>query len=97
MNINPESKPISEIFSIEGKTIYNIPIYQRNYSWNDNNIESLYNDVINEQSGYYLGNLLVTPSQTEKGFDVVDGQQRLTTISLFLLAIYEELDNIVNE
>lgn len=32
MNINPESKPISEIFSIEGKTIYKIPIYQRNYS-----------------------------------------------------------------
>ena len=94
MNINPESKPISEIFSIEGKTIYKIPIYQRNYSWNDSNIESLYNDVINEESGYYLGNLLVTPSQNKNEFDVVDGQQRLTTIALFLLAIYEELNNI---
>ncbi|WP_215114450.1 DUF262 domain-containing protein [Exiguobacterium sp. s70] len=91
MNINPETKPINEIFSIEGKSVYNIPIYQRNYSWNDRNIDSLYSDSIAEEGGYYIGNLLVTPSATKDGFDVVDGQQRLTTIALFLLAIYEEL------
>lgn len=94
MNINPESKPISEIFSIEGKSNYNIPIYQRNYSWNDNNIEELYNDVLNEEAGYYIGNLLVTPSSNKIDFDVVDGQQRLTTIALFFLAIHEELTNV---
>lgn len=94
MNITPESKPISEIFSIEGKSSYNIPIYQRNYSWNDNNIEELYNDVINEDAGYYIGNLLITPSSKNQDYDVVDGQQRLTTIVLFFLAIHEELTNI---
>ncbi|MBU8791152.1 DUF262 domain-containing HNH endonuclease family protein [Oceanobacillus caeni] len=94
MNINPESKPISEIFPIEGKSIYNIPIYQRNYSWNNNNIEELYNDVINEEAGYYIGNLLVTRIPNTHEFDVVDGQQRLTTIALFFLAIHEELTNI---
>src|SRR5690625_1667089 len=94
MNLTPESKPISEIFPIEGKTIYKIPIYQRNYSWHNNNIEELYNDVLNEEEGYYIGNLLVTHS-TEKGqYDIVDGQQRLTTIALFFLALYEELENI---
>lgn len=95
MNINPESKPISEIFSIEGKSIYSIPIYQRNYSWNNNNIEELYNDIINEDAGYYIGNLLVTPSKKAQDYDVVDGQQRLTTIALFFLAIHEELTDIL--
>ncbi|GGP11247.1 DUF262 domain-containing protein [Oceanobacillus neutriphilus] len=95
MNINPESKPISEIFPIEGKFIYNIPIYQRNYSWNNYNIEEIYNDVMNEEAGYYIGNLLVTRiPHTPNEFDVVDGQQRLTTIALFFLAIHEELTNI---
>lgn len=97
MNINPESKPISEILSIEGQAYYNIPVYQRNYSWNDNNIEELYNDVKNEDKGYYIGNLLVTPSTDLPGYDVVDGQQRLTTIALFFLAIYEELNKVIDE
>lgn len=95
MDINPESKPISEIFSIEGKDIYNIPIYQRNYSWNNNNIEEFYNDLLNEDSGYYIGNLLVTPSQ-RNNYDIVDGQQRITTIALFFLAIYEELSHLID-
>lgn len=94
MNINPESKPISEIFPIEGRTVYKIPIYQRNYSWNNNNIEELYNDVMNEEDGYYIGNLLVTRGTKPHEFDVVDGQQRLTTIALFFLAIYEGLTNV---
>ena len=94
MNINPESKPISEIFPIEGRSVYKIPIYQRNYSWNNNNIEELYNDVMNEEAGYYIGNLLVTKGTKPHEFDVVDGQQRLTTIALFFLAIYEGLTNV---
>lgn len=97
MNINPESKPISEIFPIEGKTVYNIPIYQRNYSWNNDNIEELYNDVLNEEAGYYIGNLLVTRKNSQHEFDVVDGQQRLTTIALFFLAIHEELTTLEGE
>lgn len=97
MNITPESKPIADIFSIENQSIYNIPIYQRNYSWTDNNIEELYNDVINEDTGYYIGNLLVTPSAIKQDFDVVDGQQRLTTIALFFLAIFEEYTKILKD
>lgn len=97
MNITPESKPIADIFSIENQSTYNIPIYQRNYSWTDNNIEELYNDVINEEKGYYIGNLLVTPSAKKLDFDVVDGQQRLTTIALFFLAIYEEYKKLLED
>src|SRR5690606_2043958 len=52
---------------------------------------------LNEETGYYIGNLLVTPSVKKQNFDVVDGQQRLTTITLFFLAIYEELLTIMND
>lgn len=98
MNINPESKPIAEVFPIEGKVIYKIPIYQRNYSWNTQNIEDLFNDVLNESNGYYIGNLLVTKNQEDSTkLDVVDGQQRLTTIALFFLAIYEQLMEMSGE
>ncbi|MEF7523703.1 DUF262 domain-containing protein, partial [Erysipelothrix rhusiopathiae] len=96
MKITPESKPVSEIFSIEGRTQYKIPIYQRSYSWHPSNIEDLFNDIINEATGYYIGNILVTENEdidSEKSgskiYYVVDGQQRLTTIGLFFLATYE--------
>lgn len=88
MNISPETKKISEIFSIEGTQKYKIPIYQRNYSWGTKQIETLIDDINSEELGYYIGNLLIT--ETDKSFlEVVDGQQRLTTIALLLLAIFE--------
>lgn len=100
MKITPESKPVSEIFSIEGRTQYKIPIYQRSYSWHPSNIEDLFNDIINESLGYYIGNILVTESDDieaaqsgNKIYYVVDGQQRLTTIGLFFLAIYEFIND----
>lgn len=95
MKITPESKPISEIFPIEGRTIYRVPVYQRNYSWNPDNIEELFNDVWNEKPGYYVGNILVTSDDDEgdgyQYFSIVDGQQRLTTITLFYLALFDHL------
>lgn len=99
MQLNPESKKISEIFPIDAETHYNIPIYQRSYSWKTDNVETLFQDIVKEDYGYYVGNLLVTPTKNNQDYlDVVDGQQRLTTISLYLLGIYYHLrafkDNI---
>jgi uncharacterized protein with ParB-like and HNH nuclease domain len=89
MNISPETKKISEIFSIEGMQKYRIPIYQRNYSWGLKQIETLIDDIKGEEElGYYIGNLLITETSS-KFLEVVDGQQRLTTIALLFLAIYE--------
>ena len=89
MQIDPTLKPISEIFPIEGKDKYIIPPYQHNYTWKNENVEELFNDILNEEEGYYIGNLLVINSKN--AFDVVDGQQRLTTLSLYFLAIFEYL------
>jgi uncharacterized protein with ParB-like and HNH nuclease domain len=92
MNISPETKPISEIFSISGSDKYAIPIYQRSYSWDFNQIETLFKDINDEDNGYYIGNLLITRNGNNV-LEIVDGQQRLTTIALMLIAIYEFVNN----
>jgi hypothetical protein len=89
MQISPETKKISEIFPIEGNLNYKIPIYQRSYSWQDKQIEMFIEDIAKEASGYYIGNVLITRTEDNSIQEIVDGQQRLTTISLLLLAIYE--------
>lgn len=93
MNITPETKKLSALFGLQSEERYLIPEYQRNYSWREKQIETLFNDLNDEIEGYYLGNLLLV-DYGDKTFDVIDGQQRLTTISLFLLAIYECLMKI---
>ncbi len=89
MQIAPEKKRVSELLPIDSPIQYEIPVYQRNYSWTNSQIEQLLNDVIEEESGYYLGNMLVTGDQNHP--QIIDGQQRLTTLSLFLAAIAELL------
>lgn len=99
IHLESTAKPISELFPIESKTRYYIPVYQRNYSWNVQNIEDLFDDINLEDHGYYIGNLLVSDhikvqSTDNPQYDVVDGQQRLTTIALFLAAIHERCDSV---
>ena len=72
------------------KEQYRIPIYQRNYTWGEE-INQLLDDIERnikniEEDEYYLGNLIVNRKEDEKLFEVIDGQQRLTT--LFLLCLY---------
>lgn len=74
---------------------YVIPMYQRNYAWNEGEITQLIQDVIDympdSQSvarNYYIGTLMVFPRQSSGRveYETIDGQQRLTTLSL--LACY---------
>src|SRR3954454_24114181 len=85
---------VSDVFGDDG-THYEIPIYQRNYAWGVEEIEQLIDDVwLAAQAGAiedFLGNLIVArrPAEPETEvvtFEVVDGQQRLTT--LFMLLTY---------
>ncbi len=71
---------------------YEIPEYQREYSWRLENWENLFNDLNESDKDYFLGTLICivdgdTPMQ------VVDGQQRLTTLSIFRLAIFKKLND----
>ncbi len=69
---------------------FKVPSYQRSYAWDVENVEALLNDISeairNKESEYFLGSLVVTGSKVPR-FDVVDGQQRLTTVSLLIAAI----------
>ncbi len=71
---------------------YIVPDYQREYVWKEKQITKLLEDI-NEQmdsssSEYFIGTILVSPRDGEKGhYDVIDGQQRLTTTFLALCAL----------
>ena len=84
-----QAKSANLLTVIKGPKQFVIPIYQRTYSWLLPQCNKLFNDILNEEEGYYIGNLLVINSKN--AFDVVDGQQRLTTLSLYFLAIFEYL------
>lgn len=89
MKITPETKTLAAIFQTNSSVHYVIPVYQRSYSWKDEQIETLFDDIKNEDIGYYVGNLLINTDASSN--NVIDGQQRLTTLSLMLLAIHENL------
>lgn len=71
---------------------FKVPAYQRSYAWEVEHIDALLNDIAdaiaNKEKEYFLGSIVVTSADSNR-FEVVDGQQRLTTISLIILAIKE--------
>lgn len=64
---------------------YLVPIYQRNYAWKETQIVQLIEDIESSKSNYFLGNLIVN-QRDNNVYEVIDGQQRLTT--LYLLEKY---------
>lgn len=88
--LKPELLTVGKLFTDN----YLIPIYQRNYAWRAEQIEQLISDiqdsVIGGQDDYFLGNLVVIKRGREDEFEVIDGQQRLTT--LYLLLTFLEQD-----
>jgi len=81
------------------KFMYNVPVYQRPYSWDKEQIETLLVDIINtyrsktKNEGYYTGNIIVFDKEEKINglitkYDVIDGQQRITTFTLILLSLY---------
>lgn len=71
-----------------------IPVYQRNYDWKIENCKQLYDDLVkvikNDRRSHFFGSMVSVyePSGKNMEFLVIDGQQRLTTVSLLLLAMY---------
>lgn len=81
--VQPKEFNIENIF--EGNK-YLIPLYQRNYAWGIDEIEQLLDDIYDAPVGrdYFLGSLIVNYLVEEDKFEVIDGQQRLTTLYLLL-------------
>lgn len=91
-NINVNKYPVSQVFDPESKVIFEIPKYQREYTWGSREWEALFDDLTENDDGYFLGSIICINSATDTinapKFEVVDGQQRLITLSLFFAALY---------
>ncbi|MCI9327319.1 MAG: DUF262 domain-containing protein [Lachnospiraceae bacterium] len=85
---------VSDIFAINSNVVYRIPKYQREYTWGINDWDALFNDVTENDYGYFLGSYICVNSGSLNGttLEVIDGQQRFTTIMLLLTALYEKLN-----
>lgn len=94
-NILPlKEQSIAEIYN-GNKVTYEVPIYQRNYAWEDDEITALIQDVFDAylqnrnviKKGTYFIGTLVSYHKGDQVYEVIDGQQRLTTINLVLSAL----------
>ncbi|MDN4074923.1 DUF262 domain-containing protein [Fictibacillus terranigra] len=89
-------RTVMEVFTY----IYKIPFYQRGYSWKKEQVRQFWEDLMlvseENQKEYFLGSIVL--NEKENTFEVIDGQQRLTTITIFLCAIRDFLlKNQVND
>ena len=80
---------LQELFRKPDK--FNIPSYQRAYAWVDKQREQFIKDLQETTCGYYLGHYLFEEDTTNKVKNVIDGQQRLTTVVIFMSCLYHEL------
>jgi uncharacterized protein with ParB-like and HNH nuclease domain len=76
---------------------YEIPKFQRDYTWDTENWDDLWQDIKallnNEDNEHYLG-YLVLQTLNNKEYQIIDGQQRLTTLSLIILAVLKNLSEL---
>ena len=88
----------ADLLKIEGNIEhYHIPKYQREYVWGRYEWETLINDINENDLDYFVGSVIVVSYTdvrpgAEKIYQVIDGQQRLTTLTLLLAAIYSKFN-----
>jgi len=102
-----DQKNVKGLFQ-ESKTSFLIPDYQRPYAWGDVECKTLWEDLFtfsfpndncnqfNEEDEYFLGPI-VTFKNDEKKLEIIDGQQRLTTLMLLLRAFYNKLSHMKDQ
>jgi len=101
--LKASERKITKLFS-ESDTVFSIPVYQRDYNWQEKQCQRLFKDILqtgkNEKvSSYFLGSIVYIHDGIygvgEKEFHVIDGQQRMTTLTLLFLAIYFKLKGTI--
>ena len=85
MNVNANDKTIEAILS---GGFYQVPRFQRPYSWDTSEVEDFWEDVAESGNDYFIGSMVIFNGGAASG--LVDGQQRLTTVTMMLAAIRNE-------
>ena len=99
----------NELTTLNIKTLfsgdqYTIPIYQRNYAWEEDQVKQLIQDIWdfatkNKERNYYIGTLVVFKRKTEESYiyETIDGQQRLTTLNILLSTLKYEFGEDIRQ
>jgi hypothetical protein len=90
-----EERTISNILTEQ--ICYEIPPYQRAYSWEKENVQQLLDDIweayTENDTEYFIGSLITIEKERDRRYDVVDGQQRLTTLNLILARMRDHIND----
>jgi uncharacterized protein with ParB-like and HNH nuclease domain len=94
-----DTKTLSFNDIIRNGKIYRVPQFQRDYSWEEDNWEDLWNDVIHTadtHESHYMGSVVL---QNDGGnvFWIIDGQQRFTTLTILALALIKKIKDLADD
>lgn len=95
--LNTDTEDLKELLS-NGKS-YSVPSYQRDYSWNQENWEDLWDDLATVEASredHYMGTIVLETGE-RKQFRIIDGQQRMATLSILILACVDYLDSLASK
>jgi len=102
--MNATDPSFANILQIHGNLEhYHVPKYQREYTWGKGEWEQLLSDIEENNVGYFMGSIICIDDNSELGpgesriYEVVDGQQRLTTLSLLLMSIYRKYKELESQ
>lgn len=98
INFSTSNQTFRQVFG--NGLAYNVPRFQRDYSWTSDEWDDLWQDISgtisnNGEPAHYMG-YLVLQTKDNKNFEVIDGQQRLTTLSLLVLSVLKVLEDLAN-
>jgi len=93
-----DTKTLSYNDIIGNGKIYKVPDFQRDYSWDEDNWEDLWNDITmtkENQESHYMGSIVLL-NNGDSNYKIIDGQQRFTTLSIISLAVISKLKNLID-
>ena len=99
-SINVDKRSVKQLLETGKNKRFIIPEYQRPYAWSDEQIQVLFDDLTeytlntteDENNTYFLGTI-VSYENDNKEQEIIDGQQRITSLFLLLRAIYTKLES----
>lgn len=104
MELNAVTRSVGDIFSVNKK--YLVPRFQREYSWTADEVDEFWDDIIQqikivkkklENEEYFIGCIVLVGEDSKQDYLIVDGQQRLTTLTILLRAIVERFKELGDE